>query len=90
MRLWLNGALLTMKSRDLIVQANSLGSQCVPTLDGSELFLVQTSACCSGPMRFEYNAESRKWVNTRDGTTALLPLLCGELEQKCGVNVQGL
>lgn len=41
----------------------------------------------SGPMRFEYDHEGRRWLNARDGVTELRSLLTLELKATCGVNV---
>ncbi|CAB1102317.1 unnamed protein product [Ectocarpus sp. CCAP 1310/34] len=45
------------------------------------------SSPISGPMRFEYHEESKRWLNTRDGETELRVLLATEMGEKCGVSV---
>lgn len=41
----------------------------------------------SGPMRFEYHNDSKRWLNTRDGKTELRDLLAKEMSEKCGVSL---
>ncbi|CAM9566821.1 unnamed protein product [Ectocarpus fasciculatus] len=45
------------------------------------------SSPISGPMRFEYHNESKRWLNTRDGETELRVILATEMSEKCGVSV---
>ncbi|CAM9718928.1 unnamed protein product [Ectocarpus sp. 13 AM-2016] len=45
------------------------------------------SSPISGPMRFEYHEESKRWLNTRDGETELRVILATEMSEKCGVSV---
>lgn len=41
----------------------------------------------SGPMRFEYHEDSKRWLNTRDGETELRAILATEMSEKCGVSL---
>ncbi|CAM9814470.1 unnamed protein product [Ectocarpus sp. 6 AP-2014] len=45
------------------------------------------SSPISGPMRFEYHEEAKRWLNTRDGETELRVILATEMSEKCGVSV---
>lgn len=45
------------------------------------------SSPISGPMRFEYHGDCKRWVNTRDGKTELRDLLATEMDEKCGVSL---
>ncbi|CAM9895593.1 unnamed protein product [Ascophyllum nodosum] len=45
------------------------------------------SSPTSGPMRFEYDADSQRWVNTRDGNTELRSILALEMKEECGVDL---
>eukprot|EP00752_Nemacystus_decipiens_P015568 g13891.t1 len=45
------------------------------------------SSPISGPMRFEYHDDSKRWLNTRDGKTELRDLLAQEMDDKCGVSL---
>ncbi|CAM9570054.1 unnamed protein product [Ectocarpus sp. 4 AP-2014] len=45
------------------------------------------SSPISGPMRFEYHEEAKRWLNTRDGETELRVILATEMSEQCGVSV---
>lgn len=48
---------------------------------------VRCGRILSGPMRFEYHDDARRWLNTRDGETELRDLLAKEMDEKCGVSL---
>lgn len=48
------------------------------------------SSPISGPMRFEYDSGKERWVNTRDGKTALRSILSAEMKEKCSVSLDHL
>lgn len=41
-------------------------------------------------MRFEYDGDGERWVNTRDGKTDLLSILADEMREKCNVSMERL
>lgn len=56
----------------------------------SRVCLTPTYRPCSGPMRFEYDEDGERWVNTRDGETELRSILTAEMLEKCGVSLGSL
>lgn len=58
---------------------------CPPSFLAMYLFLLRR--VLSGPMRFEYHDNSKRWLNTRDGETELRDLLAKEMSEKCGVSL---
>ncbi|CAN0379455.1 unnamed protein product [Laminaria digitata] len=48
------------------------------------------SSPISGPMRFEYDEDGERWVNTRDGKTDLRSILSAEMKEKCNVSLERL
>ena len=51
-------------------------------------FLVPACLVPSGPMRFEFHDDTKRWLNTRDGATELRAILAAEMSEKCGVSLQ--
>jgi len=49
--------------------------------------LLRACSIPSGPMRFEFHDDTKRWLNTRDGKTELRALLATEMSDKCGVSL---
>lgn len=62
-------------------------SSVYPCLDVPVVIFLVVRSISSGPMRFEYHEEVKRWLNTRDGETELRVILATEMSEKCGVSV---
>lgn len=49
--------------------------------------LPSTCSTPSGPMRFEFHDDTKRWLNTRDGKTELRAILATEMSEKCGISL---
>lgn len=73
--------LAPMFSTFLVLNARTRLSSC------RDLVMPGICVVISGPMRFEYHEENKRWVNTRDGETELRVILAAEMRDKCGVSL---